>query len=123
MGWAKIAWTYGMGLLHSLANGYKHEFSYQKEIKDVIGRGGDSDTNAAIVGGFLGAIVGFKGLPGNYLHTLFSLEFPEVRKDPRDRPKHYEPISVLTELFKLIRVGEGYKIVGKKEGPLPASKM
>lgn len=32
-------------------------------MRDVIGRGGDTDTNAAIVGGFIGSIIGFSSLP------------------------------------------------------------
>ena len=35
--------------------------------------GGDTDTNAAIVGGMLGAIVGFKGLPAHLLKKMMSL--------------------------------------------------
>jgi hypothetical protein len=60
MGWAKIAWTYGMNMLYRLGSEYMADFSYINEIKSVIGQGGDSDTNAAIVGGLLGAIVGFR---------------------------------------------------------------
>lgn len=36
MGWAKIAWTYGMNLLYTLATSYNCEFSYYNKIKDVI---------------------------------------------------------------------------------------
>ena len=32
---------------------------YVLEIKEVIRQAGDSDTNAAIVGGLIGAIIGF----------------------------------------------------------------
>lgn len=61
MGWAKIAWTYGMNILYRLTtNSIPKGISYYNEIKLVIGRGGDSDTNAAIVGGLLGAYLGFK---------------------------------------------------------------
>lgn len=73
MGWAKIAWTYGMNILYRRSENYYFEFSYFDEIKEVIRRGGDSDTNAAIVGGLLGAIVGFKYLPSHYLSTIFKL--------------------------------------------------
>lgn len=44
-----------------------------KEIKLVLSRGGDTDTNAAIVGGMLGSIVGFKNLPKKYLKILMNL--------------------------------------------------
>jgi ADP-ribosyl-[dinitrogen reductase] hydrolase len=76
MGWAKIAWSYGMNVLYRISNGHYHSFSYYEEIKKVLGRGGDSDTNAAIVGGLLGALFGFKQLPTRYLRTIFQLEFP-----------------------------------------------
>jgi ADP-ribosyl-[dinitrogen reductase] hydrolase len=33
----------------------KNEFQYEVAIKDILLRGGDTDTNAAIVGGLLGA--------------------------------------------------------------------
>lgn len=32
-------------------------------MRKVIQKGGDSDTNAAIVGGMVGAVIGFKKLP------------------------------------------------------------
>ena len=32
-------------------------------MRMVIQKGGDTDTNAAIVGGLIGSIVGFKNLP------------------------------------------------------------
>ena len=39
-------------------------------IKYILSRGGDTDTNAAIAGGMIGAIVGFKNLPPEYLRKL-----------------------------------------------------
>jgi ADP-ribosylglycohydrolase len=43
-------------------------------IKKIISKAGDSDTNAAIVGGLVGAVLGFKRLPLNYLFKQFKLE-------------------------------------------------
>lgn len=37
--------------------------TYKTIIKNVLSKGGDTDTNAAIVGGLIGAIIGFKNLP------------------------------------------------------------
>ena len=37
---------------------------YKNVMSKVIGSAGDTDTNAAIVGGFLGAVIGFSQLPG-----------------------------------------------------------
>jgi ADP-ribosyl-[dinitrogen reductase] hydrolase len=38
------------------------EISYNKALKDILLRGGDTDTNAAIVGGLLGAAEGIDGI-------------------------------------------------------------
>jgi ADP-ribosylglycohydrolase len=39
----------------------------------VIKEGGDTDTNACIVGGMLGSILGFKNLPSEYLTIMLQL--------------------------------------------------
>lgn len=44
-------------------------------MRKVIQKGGDSDTNAAIVGGLTGAVVGFKQLPAEYLKKMMNLKF------------------------------------------------
>lgn len=43
----------------------------------------------------IGAVVGFKKLPTNYLSNIFKLEFPEEQHRIVDRPKKYEPFNVL----------------------------
>ena len=51
----------------------------------MIGRAGDTDTNAAIVGGLLGALIGFSNLPAEYIHPMLSLQFsqqPEAESQP-----------------------------------------
>lgn len=40
-----------------------HATAYDEAIIDVVNRGGDADTNGAIVGGLLGAYFGEKGIP------------------------------------------------------------
>ena len=97
IGWAKIAWTYGMKLLYSLGNRGNENLQlnssyYRKIIKEVISEAGDTDTNAAIVGGMLGALVGFTNLPSQYLHKMISLKFEENELFPQQaRPTEYEP--------------------------------
>ena len=46
-------------------------------IKLVISKAGDTDTNAAIVGGLLGAVIGFTNLPSFYIDQMLDLVFPE----------------------------------------------
>ena len=49
---------------------------YKTHIRKVIQKGGDTDTNAAIVGGMIGAVIGFKALPQDYLQKMIALKFP-----------------------------------------------
>ncbi len=44
---------------------------YFNILKDVLERKGDTDTNGAIVGGLIGAILGFDKLPKFYLKKQF----------------------------------------------------
>lgn len=59
-------------------------------VKNVLRRGGDTDTNASIVGGMLGAITGFRKLPEKYLSVMMDLRFPTEKKEKKsDRPVMY----------------------------------
>ena len=98
IGWAKIGWSYGMHELWQLSK-KKADFNqaYFKDIiKEIIGAAGDTDTNAAIVGGLLGALIGFKNLPGEYLEKMLVLKFPEEEdafQKAKKRPHSYEPFT------------------------------
>lgn len=46
-------------------------------MRDVIVQAGDTDTNAAIVGGLLGAVVGFSHLPALYITKMMELQFED----------------------------------------------
>jgi ADP-ribosylglycohydrolase len=41
--------------------------------------GGDTDTNGAIVGGLVGAVVGFKNLPIEYLEMQFKVDISQIK--------------------------------------------
>lgn len=41
----------------------KHNFTYEEAMRDILFRNGDTDTNAAIAGGLLGARWGIDGIP------------------------------------------------------------
>jgi ADP-ribosyl-[dinitrogen reductase] hydrolase len=58
IGHLKIAFVWGF---YYLKNGY----SYSDALKDILLRGGDTDTNAAIVGGLLGAAYGISEIDEN----------------------------------------------------------
>ena len=70
-------------------------------MKFVIQHGGDTDTNACIVGGFIGAILGFKRLPPDYLTKQLNLKFsPDYRKN---HGSFYEPRRGFIAMINLIR--------------------
>lgn len=63
MGWAKIAFSYGLKFLVYLCEGklaLTEKDLYKNWIKRVIMLAGDTDTNACIAGGLVGSIIGFQ---------------------------------------------------------------
>jgi|JI91814BRNA_FD_contig_21_11541617_length_493_multi_4_in_0_out_0_1 hypothetical protein len=66
MGFAKIGFSYGLRVLHYLAQGIEnriHAELYQDWMFWIIKRAGDTDTNGAIAGGLMGSVLGFWDLP------------------------------------------------------------
>jgi ADP-ribosyl-[dinitrogen reductase] hydrolase len=57
--------TAGVGLQSLLGTG-----DFETEVKRVVSLGGDTDTNAAVAGALLGALVGEGGLPSTWLGRL-----------------------------------------------------
>lgn len=49
-------------------------FFYKRMIKEVVTLGGDTDTNACIVGGLIGALVGVKNIDKDMLKTLLNFD-------------------------------------------------
>jgi len=70
-GWAKIAWSMGFNKLRKLTTvaeeGKLCTELFKEYMYDIISKGGDTDTNAAIVGQVVGAVVGFCCLPNDYV--------------------------------------------------------
>ena len=57
--------TAGVGLQSLLGTG-----DFEAEVRRVVSLGGDTDTNAAVAGALLGALVGEKGVPPAWLDRL-----------------------------------------------------
>ncbi len=76
---------------------------YIEVMSSVIGKGGDTDTNAAIVGGLIGSIIGFKNLPLDYVRKSISLKFDESYNFMVKRATFYEPRRTLLRALALIK--------------------
>ena len=70
IGFVLIAFSYAFFYL-------KNNYSYEAAIRDMLLQGGDTDTNAAIVGGLLGARWGLDAIPKEWVE---SLSFDNERK-------------------------------------------
>jgi ADP-ribosylglycohydrolase len=49
---------------------FRHHDNFENAVTEAVGGGGDTDTVAAIIGGIVGAKVGKRGLPENWLNRL-----------------------------------------------------
>ena len=49
-------------------------------MRKVIQSGGDTDTNACIVGGLLGSILGFTALPLDYLKKSLAVDLTNTKQ-------------------------------------------
>lgn len=70
MGFAKIAFSYGLRILHYLGQGKETRTDgkmYIDWMSWIIKRAGDTDTNGAIAGGLMGSVTGFWNLPLRYV--------------------------------------------------------
>ena len=68
---------------------------YEKGIESVLKLGGDTDTNAAICGGILGAINGYDGIPDYMKQPVLSYEYNQNDLIGYYRPENYRPKGVV----------------------------
>lgn len=76
--------------------------TYEEAIRETLKLGGDTDTNACIVGGMMGALHGFSSIPSYMADPVF--EFDPVTYDVQKtqlghrRPALYRPANILALL-------------------------
>lgn len=83
-GFVRTAFRYAFWAVRNATN-------YREAIIDVVNRGGDSDTNGAIVGGLLGAWFGTNqetGVPEEWVGTVMNALGDEVAQDMGTRRGH-----------------------------------
>jgi ADP-ribosyl-[dinitrogen reductase] hydrolase len=76
----------------------KNAYSYSDALKDILLRGGDTDTNAAIVGGLLGAAYGVSAIDENQRQKMLSF-------DPKVHGGHMRP-EFLVPKYGLVKMVE-----------------
>jgi ADP-ribosylglycohydrolase len=73
-----------------------HAPSFEDALVDVVNRGGDADTNAAIAGALLGAYYGIDAIPDRWLATLLGVEVGGQMSIPQFHPSRFvDGLSVL----------------------------
>lgn len=72
-GW--LRWAFVLSFYH-----LRRGSSYEAAIRDTLLRGGDTDTNAAIVGTLIGARWGIQGIPSYMLLPVQTAEKPRIRR-------------------------------------------
>ncbi|MBN1320817.1 MAG: ADP-ribosylglycohydrolase family protein [Thermoleophilia bacterium] len=83
-----------------------HAPSPEAGIVDTVMRGGDTDTNAAIVGALLGAVYGMGALPLPWIDAILSCRPERGRPGVhRPRPKPLWPVDTLVLAQKLVEIG------------------
>lgn len=99
-GWVKIAWS---NALYQLL----HAPNFEEALVATVGFGGDTDTNAAIVGALLGAVHGREAIPFSWVRTVLGCRpaagTAGVR---RPRPETFWPVNALELATTLLTAEE-----------------
>lgn len=74
-----VRWGFTLAFRHLL-----RRTTFKEAIRDTIARGGDTDTNACIVGGMVGALWGFGPIPTSMRSPV--LNFSKTKGQGRPRP-------------------------------------
>jgi len=90
-GFVRIAFT--RAFAHLL-----EQTEFTEAIRATLVGGGDTDTNACIVGGLLGALHGRKGLPSEMIESILNCDTSQGR----ERPEWLRPAFVLNRQVPLV---------------------
>ena len=72
-----------------------HELEFEEALVQTVGRGGDTDTNAAIAGALLGACHGREAIPSRWIHPVLACRPLAEAGALRPRPMEYWPDDIL----------------------------
>ncbi len=96
-------------VLTALQNAFFHlaHSSFEAALVDTVGRGGDTDTNAAIAGALLGACHGREAIPARWILPVLACRPHDEAGALRPRPMAYWPDDVLDLAEALLLVNSG----------------
>lgn len=101
IGWLKIAFQWAFHFLKEAeGKALTGEYFLQTQ-RNMLIRGGDTDTNAAIVGGLIGALVGYEQQPPYMIRTI--MDFDNINEEGNivchQRPEYLIPKYHLARLL------------------------
>ncbi|MDY6049115.1 MAG: ADP-ribosylglycohydrolase family protein [Corynebacterium sp.] len=85
MGWVRVAFGNAVWEL-------AHTDSFEESLVRTVGRGGDTDTNAAITGALLGGVYGQEGIPERWREAVIACRPTAESSHPR--PEEYWPTDI-----------------------------
>lgn len=101
MGW--VRWAFTLAFHHVF-----HDTPFEAALVDTVRRGGDTDTNAAIVGALLGAIHGREAIPFQWRDRVLTCRpVRGLAGVKRPRPKCFFPVDALVLAERLLYAGKG----------------
>jgi len=101
-GWVLIAFRNALWQMLHAAN-------LEDAVSDTVMRGGDTDTNAAIVGALLGAVHSRDAVPARWAKTLLNCRPAAVEPHVRHpRPECFWPVDVLELAAQLVAMGNNF---------------
>jgi len=113
MGWIKIAFVYALSYL-------ERGVSYEDALKEILLEGGDTDTNACIIGAVLGAACGYNNLPAGLADKVMAWN---PRKGGHRRPEFLRAKNVPDLLDKLLEIAPtSLDIISSSESYAEGSK-
>lgn len=98
MGWVRIAF-------HNAFFQALHAPNFEEGVVDTVGRGGDTDTNAAIAGALLGAIHGRAAVPAAWRYKLLACRPLRAAGARRPRPMEFWPADAMELAERLLLAG------------------
>jgi ADP-ribosylglycohydrolase len=100
LGWVRMA-------LQNAFHVLLHAGSLEEGLVETVGRGGDSDTNAAIAGALLGAVYGASGIPAQWRACVDSCEPDEDEEGVKQpRPSWLWPTGAEGLALSLLASGQ-----------------